>query len=70
MRIGTSWRSSSNFSKIILINLDPKIQDILSKHLIKTVCSEITNEMLKFIASEQMINIAENNLTSEVSVMY
>jgi hypothetical protein len=57
-----SWESI----KYNIFYSDQKIQDILSKHLIKTVCSEITNEMLRFISSEQMINLAENNLTIEV----
>jgi hypothetical protein len=40
---------------------------LLSKHLIKTTLSEILNEMLKFIAAEQLITISEENLNNDVS---
>jgi hypothetical protein len=46
---------------------DTKIHDLLSKHLIKTVSSEIVNEMLRILAEEQMIQVAnEENLNTEV----
>ena len=41
---------------------------MLSKHLIKTVSSEISNEMLKIVSEEQMIEISEENLNTEVDI--
>merc|ERR1719468_132711 len=44
---------------------DAKTQDILSKHLIKTIYSEIFNDMVKFIANEQMISYKEENFNND-----
>ena len=39
----------------------------MTKHLIKTICTDMTNDMLKFLGHEQMIAINEENMTSELS---
>ncbi|RNA34867.1 E3 UFM1- ligase 1 [Brachionus plicatilis] len=53
------------FDKALKLFTNQKVQDQLNKHLLKTSCSEITNEMLKFIANEQMIQVNEENLNTE-----
>ena len=40
---------------------------MISKHLIKTICTDIVNDMLRFLGNEQMIAFNEDNMTSEVS---
>jgi hypothetical protein len=45
---------------------DAKVQDVISKHLIKTVGTEIVSEMLKLIADEQMIQVNDEHLNTDV----
>lgn len=40
--------------EILLFDLDIKVQETISKHLIKTIFSEIVNDMVQFIAYEQL----------------
>lgn len=47
---------------------DAKVQDAISKHLIKTVCSEVTNDMVRFIAFEQLQQLQSESLSNEVKV--
>ena len=51
------------------LNKDAKTQDLLNKHLIKSTLNEIANEMIKFLASEQMIQFNEENFTGEVKIL-
>lgn len=44
---------------------DSKTQDTLNKHLIKTVYSEMVNEMVKSIANEHMISYKDENFTAD-----
>ncbi|CAF0946717.1 unnamed protein product [Brachionus calyciflorus] len=53
------------FEKALKLFTDAKVQETLNKHLVKTSCSEITNEMLKFIATEQMLQINDENLNPD-----
>ena len=48
------------FEKSMKLFTDNKVQDLLSKHLIKTVCSEVANEMVRLIAEEQMIQCGDD----------
>lgn len=51
---------------ITLYFLDTKTQNALRQHLIKTVYSDIVNDMFKFIANENAIAYEEENFNTEV----
>jgi hypothetical protein len=53
-----------------LAYLDVKVQETLTKHLIKSICNEIINDMLRFIASEQMLTLNDESLTNDVILVY
>jgi hypothetical protein len=54
------------FEKGVKTFPDPKTQDALNKHLIKTSFSDMVNDMVKFIANENMIQYKEESLNGDV----
>lgn len=65
-RIKTFLLNAKIFEKGLKSMNDPKVQEMISKHLIKTICTDIVNDMLRFLGHEQMIAFNEDNMTSEV----
>lgn len=58
------------YEKYILNNnkTDTKVQETISKHVVKTVCSDVVNDMVRFIAFEQLqiVQSSQEALNNEV----
>jgi hypothetical protein len=46
-----------------------KLLDMLNKHLIKTICNDMANELFKYVANEQGLAFNEDNFSSDVIVL-
>ncbi len=53
------------FDKALKSLTDSKVQEIIAKHLAKTCLTDIFNEIIKFIATEQFITFNDENMNSE-----
>jgi len=64
-RLKTIILNAKVFDKAAKTFPNEKGQDQLNKHLVKTVCSDMANELFQYVASENMINLSEENFTAD-----